>query len=277
MCPAIRFAGHVRRMLHNLAPVLCVASHMSLAVLFSLAAAVLFTSFVSGVFGMAGGMMLMAIMLAMVPVGTAMVLHGVAQLTSNAWRAWLWRTYVDWRVVRRYLAGLALAVGSMGLVAFAPDRGMVLIALGVLPFLVLALPDRLVPQVDRPYGAQLCGVFNGLVNLLAGVSGPLLDVFFVRSDMDRRTVVATKAACQSFAHATKLVYFGALFNVWQQSALSPWILAACVVLAAIGTTCSRAVLDRLGDASFRRWTRVIVMAIGLVCLAQGIAHYWFQG
>lgn len=247
---------------------------MSVAVLISLAAAVVFTSFVSGVFGMAGGMMLMALMLALVPVGTAMVLHGVAQLTSNTWRAWLWRTYIDWAVVRRYLVGLALAVGSLGMMAFAPERGTVLIALGILPFLALALPDRLVPQVDRPYGAQLCGVFNGLVNLLAGVSGPLLDVFFVRSNMDRRMVVATKAACQSFAHLTKLVYFGALFDVWQQSALPPWLLVACVVLAAIGTSCSRVVLDRLGDASFRRWTRVIVMLIGLVCLAQGIAHYW---
>lgn len=249
---------------------------MSVVVLLSLGTAIVFTSFLSGVFGMAGGMMLMAIMLAMVPVSTAMVLHGVAQLTSNTWRAWLWRTYVDWRIVRRYLIGLAAAVGSLGMMAFSPERGMVLIALGILPFLALALPDRLVPQVDRPYGAQLCGVFNGLVNLLAGVSGPLLDVFFVRSNMDRRTVVATKAACQSFAHATKLVYFGALFNVWQQSALSPWILAACVVLAAFGTTCSRVVLDRLGNTSFRRWTRVIVMAIGLVCLVQGIAHYWRQ-
>jgi len=250
---------------------------MSLAVLLLLASAIVFTSFVSGVFGMAGGMMLMAIMLAVVPVSTAMVLHGVAQLTSNTWRAWLWRAYVDWRVVRRYLVGLAFAAGFLGLVAFAPERGTVLIALGVLPFLALALPDRLVPQVDRPYGAQLCGVLNGAVNLLAGVSGPLLDAFFVRSGMDRRTVVATKAACQSFAHATKLVYFGALFDAWQQSALSPLILIACVVLAATGTTCSRVVLDRLGDASFRRWTRVIIMAIGLVCLVQGIAHYWRQG
>jgi len=246
---------------------------MSIAVLISFATAVVFTSFVSGVFGMAGGMMLMAIMLALVPVSTAMVLHGVAQLTSNTWRAWLWRTYVDWRVVRRYLIGLAAAVGFLGMVAFAPERGMVLIALGILPFVALGLPDRLVPQVDRPYGAQLCGVFNGLLNLMAGVSGPLLAVFFVRSNMDRRTVVATKAACQGFAHATKLVYFGVLFNVWQHGALSPWLLVACVVLAAFGTTCSRVVLDRLGDTSFRRWTRLIVMAIGVVCLVQGIAYY----
>src|SRR5690606_8535009 len=128
--------------------------------LLSLAASIVFTSFLSGVFGMAGGMVLMAIMLALVPVSTAMVLHGVAQLTANTWRAWLWRVYVDWSVVRRYLIGLALAVGALGAIAFAPERGMVLIALGVLPFLALALPARLVPQADKPYGAQLCGVFN---------------------------------------------------------------------------------------------------------------------
>src|SRR3546814_5444179 len=42
---------------------------------------------------------------------------------------------------------------------------------------------------------------------IAGVSGPLLDVFFVRSSMDRRAVVATKAACQTLSHLAKLIYF----------------------------------------------------------------------
>ena len=51
------------------------------------AAAVLFTSFLSGIFGMAGGMILMGLLLAMLPVATAMLLHGITQLASNGWRA----------------------------------------------------------------------------------------------------------------------------------------------------------------------------------------------
>ncbi|MGZ5081409.1 MAG: hypothetical protein ACXWHZ_18785, partial [Usitatibacter sp.] len=56
-----------------------------------LAVSGLVTSFISGILGMAGGMILMGILLAMMPVPAAMMLHGITQLASNAWRAVLWR------------------------------------------------------------------------------------------------------------------------------------------------------------------------------------------
>ena len=70
-----------------------------------LAVSVLVTSFISGILGMAGGMILMGILLAMQPVAVAMMLHGITQLASNAWRAILWRDKVDWRIFRGYLYG----------------------------------------------------------------------------------------------------------------------------------------------------------------------------
>ena len=66
------------------------------------------TSFLSGIFGMAGGMILMGLLLALMPLPAAMVLHGVTQLTSNGWRAWLWRAHIDWRIVGRFAVGSLL-------------------------------------------------------------------------------------------------------------------------------------------------------------------------
>src|SRR5258707_7523047 len=65
-----------------------------------LALSALVTSFISGILGMAGGMILMGILLAALPLPAAMMLHGITQLASNAWRAFLWRTQVDWRGLR---------------------------------------------------------------------------------------------------------------------------------------------------------------------------------
>ncbi|MBU4611592.1 sulfite exporter TauE/SafE family protein [Achromobacter sp. GG226] len=246
---------------------------MLASLLWWLAPAVLLTSLISGVFGMAGGMILMAIMLAFMPVAAAMVLHAITQMTANGWRALIWRQHVVWPIVGRYVFGLAAALALFGFVRYVPDRGVVLIALGLLPFLALALPERAALQADQPWGPQVCGLVNGAVQLLAGVSGPLLDVFFVRSAMDRRAVVATKAACQTLAHGAKLAYFGTFVGAWQAAALEVELVIAAVVLAAIGTSLSRLVLDRLTDHGFRRWTRRIIMAVGLVCLAQGVATY----
>jgi hypothetical protein len=54
---------------------------ITLPIAAALAASILGTSFLSGIFGMAGGMILMGILLAMMPLAAAMVLHG-----SRRWR-----------------------------------------------------------------------------------------------------------------------------------------------------------------------------------------------
>jgi len=169
--------------------------------------------------------------------------------------------------------GLAAALALFGFVRYVPDRGVVLIALGALPFIALMLPERVALQADRPWGAQLCGVVNGAVQLLAGVSGPLLDIFFVRSLMDRRAVVATKAACQTLAHAAKLAYFGSFIGAWQAAALDAELIVVAVLLAVAGTSLSRLILDRLTDHHFRRWTRRIILVVGTVCIVQGVMTY----
>ena len=110
------------------------------------------------------------------------------------------------------------------------------------------------------------------LQLLAGVSGPILDVFFVQSGLDRRGIVSTKAAVQTLGHALKLVYFGTALAVIGGDALSPMILLVRVVLAIVGTQVSRRVLDRMSDTQFRRWSRAIIMALSVVYLGQGA--YW---
>ena len=45
------------------------------------------TSFLSGLFGMAGGLVLVGILLLLMPLPVAMMLHAVTQMASNGWRA----------------------------------------------------------------------------------------------------------------------------------------------------------------------------------------------
>ncbi|MFA5489152.1 MAG: sulfite exporter TauE/SafE family protein [Candidimonas sp.] len=234
---------------------------------FVIALAVLGTSFLSGIFGMAGGMILMGVLVAIMPVSAAMMLHGAAQMTSNGWRALMWRGSIDWPIFFRYILGLLLAGLAFSLIGFVPDRAVVLIALGIVPFLAVLIPQRFVPQVDHRYGAHVCGFVNTAMQFVAGVSGPLLDVFFIRSSMDRRRVVATKAACQTLSHLAKLVYFSSFMGSLGE--LDGIILGVAVVTAIAGSSLSKFVLERISDTQFRLWTKWIVMAIGVVYLAQG--------
>ena len=62
-----------------------------------IAAVMVGTAFLSGIFGMAGGMILIGILLALLPLPEAMALHAITQIASNGWRALLWRRFVHWR------------------------------------------------------------------------------------------------------------------------------------------------------------------------------------
>jgi uncharacterized membrane protein YfcA len=239
-----------------------------LPVLATLAAGILGTSFLSGIFGMAGGMLLMGLLLALMPVAAAMALHGITQMTSNGWRAILWRAQVRWNIVAYFAAGSLAAAAAFAALAALPTKGVALLILGLTPFMALALPARLRLNVARGTHGVICGVVCMTLQMIAGVSGPILDLFFVQSGLDRRGIVATKAAVQTLGHALKLAYFGVLL-IRGGDELSPWLAAMAIVLAIAGTQSSRRVLERMSDAQFRQWSRRLIFALSIAYLGQG--------
>jgi uncharacterized membrane protein YfcA len=235
-----------------------------------LAVSVLVTSFISGILGMAGGMILMGILLALQPVPVAMMLHGITQFASNAWRAVLWRDKVDWRIFRGYFVGAVAALAIFAIVKLVVSKPVALIVMGFTPFVTLALPESFHLNVERRGHPVACGLVCMALALMAGVSGPILDIFFVRSKMGRHAVVATKAMTQSLSHVLKIIYFGVVLAVERGSNLDPWLAGVMVVIALTGTSLSRHVLERMNDKSFRLWTRWTVMSLGFFYLASGV-------
>ena len=230
----------------------------------------LVTSFISGILGMAGGMILMGILLAMLPLPEAMMLHGITQLASNGWRALLWRDKVDWRIFRGYVYGAGTMLAIFAVAKFVVSKPVALVVMGLTPFLAMALPEKWHLNVERKGHPYACGFICSALALLAGVSGPILDVFFVRSKMGRHAVVATKAMTQSFSHISKIIYFGIFAAIEGSAEVNPWMGAMMVVLAFTGTSLSRHVLERMNDKSFRLWTRWTVLTLGVFYLGSGI-------
>lgn len=243
---------------------------MGTALVFSvLAASTLVTAFISGILGMAGGMILMGVLLAFLPLPAAMMLHGISQLASNGGRAFMLRNEVDWRVFRGYVVGAALALAFFAATSIVVGKAAALIAMGFTPFVALLLPEKLHLNVERRGHSALCGFVCLALNLVAGIAGPILDAFFVRSKMSRHAVVATKALTQTLSHLVKIFYFGGVIAV-QGGEISPWLIPTMVLLAFLGTSLSRPVLERMSDASFRQWTRWTVMTLGALYLVSGL-------
>ena len=224
------------------------------------------TATVSGVLGMAGGLLLMGALLLVLPAATAFVVHGLLQLVSNGWRAVLHRRHVRWRVIACYAVGALVAAVALALVTWVPSTPVTYLLLGLVPALVWLPPGWLRLDAEVPAHAALAGLLTTAVNLVAGVSGPLLDVFFVRTSLGRHAIVATKAATQVLAHAAKVAVYGGAAAAGTGVPYSVVLLA--VPLSVLGTVLGGRLLARMSDAGFQRATRWVVTGIGALYLLQ---------
>ena len=232
------------------------------------------TAALSGVFGMAGGLLLKGALALVLPVSATFVVHGLLQLVANGWRAILHRRHVDWRIVAVYALGAFTAAGLIGLVVYEPTKATLYLLMGLVPGLIWLPQGWVKVDASRPPQAFACGLSVTGMNLTAGVAGPLLDVFFVRTALTRHAIVATKAATQVFSHLMKVVVYGAPLLAAGGKGVPPWwVFALAVPLSMLGTAAGGLVLDRLSDVDFKCYLRLILTAIGAVYLAQAARLY----
>lgn len=242
---------------------------MSLWLAVVLLLAVFCTSMLSGIFGMAGGLVLLGILLLVLPVGTAIAVQGAIQLIANGSRAWFSRDYIDWRVLAIMTMGLLVAGALLFTLRYVPDLATVCIVIGLLPVLLWIPQSWLALDASKPHHAFICGLLGGGINLAVGVAGPTIDMFFIRTPMDRRTIIATKAAAQVVNHAGKVAFYW--HATLMLTGLDWGIVALAAPFAVLGTSVGHWVLQRLTDANFKAWTRLIVTAIGIYYLIRGIS------
>jgi len=233
------------------------------------AVTILVTSFISGIFGMAGGMMLLGVLLLYMDVAPAMVLFGAIQTSSNGWRAALWLQHVDWGIVWRYLVGSTAMFLLLRTVAILPSKAMLYIGLGIIPFAADLLPKRLTPDITRPGAPYICGAFIIVLQLMAGAAGHILDIFFQKSRLDRKTIVGTKAVTQVAGHLYRIAYFGSFEFAFDVS-IPWWGYAGAIALSFAGTSLAAPVLVRMTDEGFRMWSRRVTIGVATVYLTRGL-------
>jgi uncharacterized membrane protein YfcA len=242
---------------------------MSIWVGAALLVAVFCTSTLSGIFGMAGGLILLGVLLAILPVSTAIAVQGAIQIIANGSRAFFSRGFIDWTILGIICLGLITAGIILFIIRYTPNLATVCIAIGLLPILVWIPQSWLALDASKPHHAFVCGLLGGGLNLAVGVSGPTVDIFFIRTTMDRRKIIATKAATQVISHASKVLFY---WNATMVLTPFEWVaIALAAPFAIAGTSAGHWVLQRLTDANFKAWTRWIVTGIGIFYLARGIS------
>lgn len=229
---------------------------------------VIATSALSGLLGMAGGMVLMAVLVSTLSVAAAMMVHGAVQATANGSRAWFLREHIQWQIIPPYLVGAGLALAAFASIALVPNAGWILVLVGSFPWLARLLPYLQGLDITRPATAVACGSLVTAAQLFAGASGPLLDVFYLNSPLNRYGIVASKAVTQALGHVLKLIYYGLIIGVSESIEIHYYLIA--MLLAVVGTRVGTRLLDHVDDAWLKRVSGYVILTIATLCLVKGI-------
>ncbi|HEX9640019.1 MAG TPA: sulfite exporter TauE/SafE family protein [Candidatus Krumholzibacteria bacterium] len=231
----------------------------------ALLATALVAATISGMLGMGGGTILIAIMATLLPPGWVVPLHGLVQMTSNGSRAILLVRNVCWWAFWLYVPTQLLGV----LVAREIYQGSSLDWLRpvVGGFLVFSVAWRhLRPKRwMAPRWAYAVGGFGGgLLTIFVGVTGPYLAAFFLREDMEKEQIVATKAVIQLVGHAAKIPVFLSLGFPYREHFD---LVAPLLLIAVVGTFIGTRLLRRMQGENFRRAFEAVLLVLAARLLA----------
>lgn len=235
-----------------------------------LALAAVGTSIISALLGMAGGIVLLSIMTFFFPVQAIIPIHGVVQLVSNVSRALSLRTYVNRPMLGYFLVGLPFgALFSFYLLKQAPDPRIFLVSIAIAILFTVFRGKTKAWKIPLK-AFVLVGFASGFLSLLVGATGPFLAMFFIRDDLAKEEVVATKAATQFFTHVLKIPAFLALsFNY---SAWSVELIIMCFGVI-IGTQIGVASLKKFKTTWFWILFRVALTGAALRLLYKAFSDF----
>ena len=234
--------------------------------------AAFFTSFLSAIIGMGGGITLLGIMAIIMPDGFLVVAyHGIIQFVSNITRTYVFRNDIEEKIFSRYSKGLFFGLFSSVAVIvalinffqvgsgsdFKVDILKPLIGVYIIWFLYLRKKNK--PIVKNAF--QVMGFFSGLVTVFVGAAGPLIAPLFLAEKISKETIIGTKAACQALGHFLKIPIFYYFFNV---TYLSDWrVLLPLISAVYIGTNFGKSMLGKIPEKIFKTIFKLVLTLIAI--------------
>lgn len=217
-----------------------------------------FSSALTAVLGIGGGVLLIALMPGLLPTAAVVPVHGVVQLASNISRALFARQHIAWGPLLPFGAGalIGAAVGSRFVVEL-PERWLPLLLGGFILFVTWTPHLRQVRLPGRFFGI---GAVQTFVSLFVGAAGPLVSPLLLREGYEHHKVVATHGAMMSLLHGLKTATFVAL-----GFSFAPWwpLLLGMIVAVTAGSWAGNHLRGRLPQEKLRVGFKVLLTALAL--------------
>ena len=231
----------------------------------------LFTSAISAMIGMGGGIILLGIMALIIPDGYLVVaLHGMIQLVGNSTRAFVFRNAVKKDLVFNYFFGSIIGsiisvsiiitlialykVESANQIAF--DYLKPLIGIYILWFVYLRKKEGI-----KRHNFFYVGILGGLTSIFIGAVGPLIAPFFLKTNLKKEEIIANKATCQIVSHLGKVPIFIYFFELEYSKHLE--LLLPLMISVYFGTIIGKKLLGLVSEKNFKILFKICLSIIAV--------------
>ena len=203
------------------------------------------------------------------PTQIAVMLVAVVHFLNNVFRVGLFRQHVDLALVRRFgvLSIAGALVGSVAQGWLQSDWLKLLLGVSLLVLGGIELAPRLAGWRFPRRWDQAGGLLSGLLGGLLGNQGAIRSAYLVNYDIPKEAFIATATLIAIGIDSTRIPIY--LWTQWS-AITSQWVVLLAVSAAAFaGTYTGKRLVGRVSQAAFRRIVHWMVVAFGLLMLAQG--------
>lgn len=233
----------------------------------ALAAVGFLTAVLSGVAGLGGGTVLIAVFYALgLAPSVAVPLHATVQLVSNGTRTAAFLKHVEWRAAGWFLLTAAPTPFLVAPFIAGANVDVILLLLAAL-ILGSLVPTRDGAEPLRPVPAVLlAGFLNGTLGMFVSATGLFVGRLFLRPEWSKETVIATMAMTQTLGHLLRVLGYASVgFAVTTQLDMLVPLLLATVA----GTLAGRKLHERLDESRFRALFKGILVVLSVKLVYDG--------
>ncbi len=220
----------------------------------------LLAAIIGGATGLGGGTLLLAIIMLLVKTEYVIPLHAALQFISNGTRVTIFRKNINRKITGYFMIGILPGV-LLGIYTFTLlDKSTIRLVMALFILISVYMP-KFKSSGDTNLRIFIpVGFVAGVIGIFFGAIGPFISPFFLRNDILKEELVATKATVQLISHFLKIPLFGFIgINVFQYW---PLILTLSIFLIA-GTFIGKKLLSKLSDKHFKYIFKIILTLIAI--------------
>jgi len=206
---------------------------------------------------MGGGILLLGMMTFFLPYQLLVPIHGAVQLVSNSSRTFYLRKNIRMDFFIPFILGAPFGyLIAYNILKEITDYNIFYLVLALFVIYAVFKPKKLPEIRIAGYQWSILGLLAGFQGALIGAVGPLLAPFYLRSDITKEELIATKAAQQIFIHIFKIPLFLSLdFNYIEHAPL----LLLMSFSALIGSFGGVKLLKKLDEKLFKKLFKSVLL------------------